>query len=130
MVRHDFRVGPRAAIVLEDVEPLAKALATPRSDHSTRAIEPGFVRFVKAPRDLAERPLDGELQLGGDPAWIQEPVAMTCAGCAKEMVFVFRLAAPNDFEECPEPAGGSGAVYFFACPDAKCARFSSVAQWS
>ena len=128
MVRHDFRMGPRGSIVLEDAEPLAKNASVPRADHSSRIIATQFASLVKAPRDLAERPLDGDLQVGGAPAWVQDAVPMACREGHGAMVFVFRLSAPNDFAECPEPAGGSGALYFFACPRPKCRRFASIAQ--
>ncbi len=128
MLRHDFLVGRGGVLTLEDVEEGPKSLGTPRSEDSTRAIPTRFVKLAKAPRDLDERPLDGHCQLGGDPAWIQDPVELHCRKCDREMVFVFRLSAPNDLEGLPEVAGGSGALYYFACT--KCRRFTSIAQWT
>jgi hypothetical protein len=127
MVRHDY-LAESGGFVLEGSEPARKSLGKPMNDYSARPLARQFVKLTRAASDLQLRPLDGECQVGGVPAWIQDPVELNCAGCDTPMVFVFRLSAPNDFTGCPEPAGGSGALYFFACPE--CPRFSVFAQWT
>lgn len=129
MRRHDHAVRRDGSLELIDVEPGVKSLpATAYSDDSTRSITPQFARLVKAPRELHERPLDGECQLGGDPAWVQDPVDVHCGRCKEAMTFVFRLSAPQPFVGFPIIAGDSGALYYFVCRT--CPRSTHLAQWT
>lgn len=113
---------------MEEVEPGSKDLGIPRADFSRRKLTTQHVELLKASRELYERPLDGDCQVGGSPAWIQDPLELSCRSCEQPMVFVFRFSFPNPFEGCPEVALGSGALYYFAC--SRCERCSRVAQWT
>jgi hypothetical protein len=128
MLQHDFVAKKDDGFEIEAVEQAGKGLGKPLDDYSARPLAPQYAKLAKAPRDLDERPLDGDCQVGGSPVWIQDAVEMRCRGCDHAMEFVFRMSSPNEFNGCPEVAGGSGALYYFACP--KCPRFSVVAQWT
>jgi hypothetical protein len=128
MMRHDYAAGPAGELALREVEPAPKDLGCAFDTFSSRPIATQYAKLVKAPRDLDARPLDGDCQVGGEPAWIQDPVEVSCPGCREPMIFVLRFSAPNDFENCPPVAGASGALYYFAC--AGCRRVSCIAQWT
>lgn len=126
MRRHDLRVDARGAIVELTVEPGQPH--APFADGATRAIAPSFAKLAKATKKLEEEPLEGQCQLGGDPAWVQDPVDAHCPDCDAAMVFVARLASPNGFPDSPAIAGESGALYYFAC--GPCRRVAHIAQWT
>ncbi|HEY1697279.1 MAG TPA: hypothetical protein VGG39_34195 [Polyangiaceae bacterium] len=126
MERHDYERGADGRLMLVSAAPSSSPQAF--DDHASAVLRPQFAKLVRATTELAERPLDGECQLGGSPAWIQDPLDVHCPSCAAPMVFVFRFSAPNPFEGCPPVAGESGALYYFAC--ASCPRLAYVAQWT
>jgi hypothetical protein len=126
MQRHDYERGADGHLTLVSVAPSASPQVF--DDHASAVLRPQFAKLVPATTELAERPLEGECQLGGSPAWIQDPREVACLSCAAPMVFVFRFSAPNPFAGCPPVAGESGALYYFAC--ASCPRLTHVAQWT
>jgi hypothetical protein len=126
MRRHDLRVDERGAVVELEVEPGNPH--APFGDDATRTITPSFLKLAKATKKLEAEPLEGHCQLGGDPAWIQDPVDVHCPSCDAKMVFVARLSSPNGFEDEPVIPGESGALYYFAC--GPCRRVAHIAQWT
>jgi len=126
MRRHDLRLDGKGAIAELEVEPGTPH--APFDDDATRAIAPRHLKLVKATKKLEHAPLEGQCQLGGDPAWIQEAVDVHCPACDAAMVFVARLSGPNGFVGSPVVAGDSGALYYFAC--GPCRRVAHIAQWT
>jgi hypothetical protein len=126
MARHDYELADDGRFTLSSAEPTASRRVF--DDYAAADVAPQYARLVKATSALAERPLEGDCQLGGAPAWIQDPLEVACAGCGAPMTFVFRFSAPNPFEGCPPVAGESGALYYLAC--VACSRLTHVAQWT
>lgn len=128
MLTHEYRLLDDGKLELVNVDAETRSLAKVLGDYSERTIATQPVRFVKAPSNLHEMPLDGHCQLGGDAAWIQDPMDPRCPQCNTAMTFVFRFSSPNDFAGCPEVAGGSGALYYHVC--AACRQLRCAAQWT
>jgi uncharacterized protein YjbI with pentapeptide repeats len=53
-------------------------------------------------------------QVGGFPAWVQNPEYPTCAGCGKPMTFVVQVDTSDDMGHC---FWGEGLCYGFWCDD-------------
>lgn len=62
-------------------------------------------------------------QVGGFPAWIQDPEYPTCAGCGKIMTFVAQVDSSDDMGHC---FWGEGLCYGFWCSD--CAIAATLYQ--
>jgi hypothetical protein len=62
-------------------------------------------------------------QVGGFPAWVQDPEYPTCAGCGKVMSFVAQVDSSDNMGHC---FWGEGMCYVFWCDD--CAIAATLYQ--
>ncbi|MEQ9321137.1 MAG: hypothetical protein RIF41_18380 [Polyangiaceae bacterium] len=126
MLPHDYFIERDGRIVVEHSPPATRELAKVYA--VTSVPRPQSIKLPPAPATIHDLPLDGHCQVGGSPAWIQDPQLATCGVCDVPMVFVLRFSSPNEFESCPEVGNGSSGIYYFACTS--CTRFRQLAQWT
>jgi hypothetical protein len=126
MLRHDIVHRDDGRVGLIEVNAADSRLAKPRDEVARPT--PQFAKTRAAPACLEDMPLEGDCQLGGNPAWIQAEEDVRCAGCDERMTFVLRFSSPNSFVGCPTVGNGSAALYFFACNS--CRRSARIAQWT
>jgi hypothetical protein len=131
MGRHDYAIDPVSrTIELLAVDISTREYGTAYDTTPPIPAQPAALAWrapVPPEQDFEEDPPDRP-QVGGVPAWTQDPERVPCPACGEEMVFVASMARPEGFTPEIPVNNESGFQYHFAC--ASCRRLSVVAQWT